>query len=216
MNRKVMKAFGMVRGVSHSEFIRGRDDGQLYFLETSARVGGAHIVDLIETATGINMWAEWAKVEIAGGKAPYQPPSPRKDSRRAAGFAGAAGTSRHLGLQRSGDCVANGREETPRGTDCEIARREAGAGVASELRPANAAGLPCIAAAPGAAELLTALRSSSFSCSQPSAELEGLFSRRPARSPTVPAPVRRPWHGAASCRGPGGGFPRPAAAIDRK
>jgi biotin carboxylase len=79
MNRKVMKAFGMVRGVSHSEFIRGRDDGNLYFLETSARVGGAHIVDLIETATGINMWAEWAKVEIAGGKAPYQPPAPRKD-----------------------------------------------------------------------------------------------------------------------------------------
>ena len=42
-------------------------------------MGGAHIVDLIETATGINMWAEWAKVEIAGGKAPYQPPPPRKD-----------------------------------------------------------------------------------------------------------------------------------------
>ncbi len=75
-----MKAFGMLRGVSHSEFIRGREDGKLYFLETSARVGGAHIVDLVEAATGINMWAEWAKVEIAGGKAPYQPPTPRKDS----------------------------------------------------------------------------------------------------------------------------------------
>jgi biotin carboxylase len=80
MNRKVMSAFGMVRGVSHSEFIRGRDDGKLYFLETSARVGGAHIVDLIEAATGINLWAEWAKVEIAGGKAPYRPPEPRKDA----------------------------------------------------------------------------------------------------------------------------------------
>jgi len=79
LNGQVMKAFGMVRGVSHSEFIRGREDGRLYFLETSARVGGAHIVDLIEAATGINMWAEWAKVEIAGGKAPYQPPAPRKD-----------------------------------------------------------------------------------------------------------------------------------------
>ncbi len=80
LNKKVMSAFGMVRGVSHSEFIRGREDGKLYFLETSARVGGAHIVDLIEVATGINLWAEWAKVEIAGGKAPYQPPVPRKDS----------------------------------------------------------------------------------------------------------------------------------------
>lgn len=80
MNRTTMKAFGLVRGVSHSEFIRGRDDGKLYFLETSARVGGAHIVDLIQAATGINMWAEWAKVEIAGGKVPYTPPTPAQDS----------------------------------------------------------------------------------------------------------------------------------------
>jgi biotin carboxylase len=80
MNRTTMKAFGLVRGVSHSEFIRGRDDGKLYFLETSARVGGAHIVDLIKAATGINMWEEWAKVEIAGGKARYEPPTPAKDA----------------------------------------------------------------------------------------------------------------------------------------
>ncbi len=80
LNEKVMQAFGMVRGVSHSEFIRGRDDGKLYFLETSARVGGAHIVDLIEAATGLNLWAEWAKVEIAGGKASYKPPAPRNDA----------------------------------------------------------------------------------------------------------------------------------------
>ena len=80
LNEKVVQTFGLVRGVSHSEFIRGRDDGKLYFLETSARVGGAHIVDLIEAATGINLWAEWAKVEIAGGKAPYKPPTPRNDS----------------------------------------------------------------------------------------------------------------------------------------
>jgi biotin carboxylase len=80
MNEKTMTAFGLVRGVAHSEFIRGRDDGKLYFLETSARVGGAHIVDLIEVATGINMWAEWAKVEIAGGKAPYKVPKPNKDA----------------------------------------------------------------------------------------------------------------------------------------
>ena len=70
LNQRVLNAFGMVRGVSHSEFIQGRD-GTLYFLETSARVGGAHIADLVESATGINLWSEWAKVEIAGGNAPY-------------------------------------------------------------------------------------------------------------------------------------------------
>src|SRR5271157_4812210 len=80
LNEQVLKAFGLVRGVSHSEFIRGRDDGRLYFLETSARVGGAHIADLIEAATGLNLWREWARIEIAGGKAPYQPPTPRDDS----------------------------------------------------------------------------------------------------------------------------------------
>ena len=64
-NAKVMKAFGMQRGVSHTEFIGAAEDGKIYFLETSARVGGAHVSDLIEAATGLNMWEEWAKVETA-------------------------------------------------------------------------------------------------------------------------------------------------------
>jgi biotin carboxylase len=80
LNEQLLRAFGLVGGVSHSEFIRGRNDGKLYFLETSARVGGAHIADLIEAATGINMWAEWAKVETAGSRGPYRPPTPRSDS----------------------------------------------------------------------------------------------------------------------------------------
>jgi hypothetical protein len=78
LNQRVLSAFGMVRGVSHSEFIQDRD-GKLYFLETAARVGGAHIADLVEAATGINLWAEWAKVEIAGGKTPYHVPPARHD-----------------------------------------------------------------------------------------------------------------------------------------
>src|SRR5262249_22543485 len=49
------------------------------FLETSARVGGAHIADLVEAATGINLWAEWAKIEVAGGATPYSPPAARND-----------------------------------------------------------------------------------------------------------------------------------------
>lgn len=76
LNAKVLPALGLVRGVSHTEFIMGHEDGRVYFLETAARVGGAHLSDLIYSATGINMWAEWAKVEIAGGKMPYSPPEP--------------------------------------------------------------------------------------------------------------------------------------------
>src|SRR5690606_39894863 len=47
----------------HSEFIKGKDDGKWYFLETSSRVGGAHIPDLVEASTGINIWREWARME---------------------------------------------------------------------------------------------------------------------------------------------------------
>ncbi len=78
-NRRVLAALGLLRGVSHTEYILGREDGRVYFLETSARVGGANIAELVEAATGINLWAEWAKVELAGGKAPYDPPEPRSD-----------------------------------------------------------------------------------------------------------------------------------------
>jgi biotin carboxylase len=73
LNETVLRAFGLRDGVSHTEFIRAHSDGALYFLETSARVGGANIADLIEAASGVNMWAEWAKVEVAAARAvPYR------------------------------------------------------------------------------------------------------------------------------------------------
>ncbi len=78
-NRRVLGALRLVRGVSHTEYIIGREDGRVYFLETSARVGGAHIAELVEAATGINLWAEWAKIEMAGGHAPYDPPAAATD-----------------------------------------------------------------------------------------------------------------------------------------
>ena len=65
MNRDLMQALGMVRGVAHTEFIRGEEDGRLYFLETAARVAGANIAEMIEFASGINLWTEWANIEIA-------------------------------------------------------------------------------------------------------------------------------------------------------
>jgi biotin carboxylase len=79
LNRQVLGAMGLRRGVSHTEFIKGHEDGQFYFLETAARAGGAHIVELIEAATGINLWAEWARIEIARGEREYQLPGYRSD-----------------------------------------------------------------------------------------------------------------------------------------
>jgi biotin carboxylase len=79
LNWQVMGALGLVRGVSHTEFIKGRDDGRFYFLETAARVGGANIVEMVEGATGINLWAEWAKIEILQDEKPYELPPHRQD-----------------------------------------------------------------------------------------------------------------------------------------
>ena len=79
LNRELLAALGFVRGVTHTEFIRGREDGRFYFLETAARVGGAYIAEVVEAATGVNLWAEWAKIEIDGGAITYQPPTPRSD-----------------------------------------------------------------------------------------------------------------------------------------
>jgi len=65
LNTKLLKAFGLKAGASHSEFIKNNKDGKFYFLETSARVGGAHLADMVEAASGVNLWSEWAKIESA-------------------------------------------------------------------------------------------------------------------------------------------------------
>ncbi|MFO0553104.1 MAG: hypothetical protein U0271_32250 [Polyangiaceae bacterium] len=78
MNTQVLQGMRLVRGSSHTEFIRGKD-GLLYFLETSARVGGAHLADMIDAATGINPWREWAKIEIAGEYGTYELPAARDE-----------------------------------------------------------------------------------------------------------------------------------------
>jgi carbamoylphosphate synthase large subunit len=78
-NGNVLRAMGLVRGASHTEFIRAHSDGRFYFLETAARVGGANIAELVEAATNINLWAEWAKLEIIKGERPYELPPQRND-----------------------------------------------------------------------------------------------------------------------------------------
>ncbi|MDQ3995829.1 MAG: ATPase [Gemmatimonadota bacterium] len=80
VNRAVIQALGMVRGVLHTEFIRGSADGRVYFLETAARVGGAYIAETVEAATGVNLWREWARVEVAdASKAAYTVVPARRD-----------------------------------------------------------------------------------------------------------------------------------------
>src|SRR5580698_2259377 len=79
MNRRVLDELGFLRGVTHAEFLKANADGKFYFLEVAARVGGAYISDVIEAATGINLWREWARLEVGAGKQPYQLPATRHD-----------------------------------------------------------------------------------------------------------------------------------------
>lgn len=76
----VLKAFGLRHSASHTEVIRCHDDGKYYFLETSSRVGGANLSEMVEASSGINLWKEWAKMETAEAKGEnYKLPPIRKD-----------------------------------------------------------------------------------------------------------------------------------------
>jgi biotin carboxylase len=79
INRDLIAALGLVRGVAHAEFIRAHADGHFYFLECAARVGGAYINEMIEAATGLNLWREWARIEVAGGNGSYRLPPLREE-----------------------------------------------------------------------------------------------------------------------------------------
>lgn len=79
INLELVAALGLVRGVSHAEFIKAHEDGAFYFLECAARVGGAYINEMVEAASGINLWREWARIEVAGGNGLYQLPPVREE-----------------------------------------------------------------------------------------------------------------------------------------
>jgi len=79
INGDLIAALGLLRGVSHAEFIQAHEDGNFYFLECAARVGGAFINEMVEAATDLNLWREWARIEIAGGDGTYKLPKVRED-----------------------------------------------------------------------------------------------------------------------------------------
>jgi biotin carboxylase len=80
LNAGLAPSLGMVRGVTHAEYIKAHAGGKFYFLEIAARVGGAFISELVEVATGVNLWREWAKLEVAWLRGEdYLPPGPRED-----------------------------------------------------------------------------------------------------------------------------------------
>lgn len=78
LNQRLLREFGLTQGVSHAEFIKSAADGQFYFLEVAARVGGAYTAESLEAATGLNLWREWARLELAEAAQPYALPATRQ------------------------------------------------------------------------------------------------------------------------------------------
>ena len=102
LNQKLINAFGIRQGVTHAEFLQAEQDGQFYLLEVAARVGGAYIADALEAASGVNLWAEWANLELSDAENPYQLPALRRDY---------AGVVLSLANQREPDTSAYTEEE---------------------------------------------------------------------------------------------------------
>jgi hypothetical protein len=67
-HKRLIKGLRLERGATHAEFIKSDEDGKFYFLEIAARVGGAYIAEVLEAASGVNLWREWARLEISDGK----------------------------------------------------------------------------------------------------------------------------------------------------
>ena len=65
INRKLIRHMGLERGAAHAEFIKSDADGHFYFLEIASRVGGAYIADVLEAASGLNLWRQWARIEVS-------------------------------------------------------------------------------------------------------------------------------------------------------
>lgn len=72
-NRKLVKVLAIKKGATHAEFIKSDADGKFYFLEIASRVGGAYIADVLEAASGLNLWREWARMEINDAPKPVKP-----------------------------------------------------------------------------------------------------------------------------------------------
>ena len=79
LNKKLLKGFKYQNGVAHAEFLQCAATGEFYLLEVACRVGGAYIANVLEQASGFNLWREWAKLEISTKENPYKAPKLRKD-----------------------------------------------------------------------------------------------------------------------------------------
>src|SRR5207237_8231386 len=61
---KLNASLVLMRGVTHSEFLKARADGKFYFIEIAARVGGDYIADVIAAGPGVNFLRVGARLSV--------------------------------------------------------------------------------------------------------------------------------------------------------
>ena len=108
---RVLRALGLVRGVIAHRVHPAATTASFYFLETAARVGGAHIVELVEAATGMNLWARvGARMESPASTATTSCRAMRDDYAGLVISLARAGMARHCRLtttpRSSGGCTS--------------------------------------------------------------------------------------------------------------
>jgi hypothetical protein len=76
VNTALLSSMGMARGVTHTEFLRSNATRDFYFMRTSASVDDSCIADMMHETRGLNLWVEWARLEVAAMRGqPYALPS---------------------------------------------------------------------------------------------------------------------------------------------
>jgi hypothetical protein len=75
-NAALLSSMRMARGVAHTEYLRSKATGELYFMETSASVDEWCVANMMKETHGVNLWREWARLEVAAMRGePYALPS---------------------------------------------------------------------------------------------------------------------------------------------
>lgn len=64
-NAALLSSTRMARGVAHTEFLRSNATGEFYFMETSASVDNRCVANMMKETHGVNLWQEWARLEVA-------------------------------------------------------------------------------------------------------------------------------------------------------
>lgn len=65
VNTALLSSLKLVRGVTHTEFLRSHASRDYYFVGTSASIEDDCMADMMKQTQGLNLWTEWARLEVA-------------------------------------------------------------------------------------------------------------------------------------------------------